>query len=155
MHQATRLRHEFLGTEIRIAFQAMDAAFARHSGLALAPAHGTLLLIADERPNLTQQQLSAAIGLQRSTMTRAIDALERQGLLVRCVRRDDRRSHAIRVTAAGARLAKHLRPVIFGLERRLSRGLGRRNRMLLMQLLRRAQDILTSAGSGAAARSHR
>jgi DNA-binding MarR family transcriptional regulator len=142
VHDATELRHGFLGTEIRIAFQAMERAFASRTGMKLAPAHGTLLLIALERPNLTQQQLSEAIGLQRSTMTRAIDTLQRQGLVERHVRRGDRRSYAIRVTTQGARLARRLRPIIFELEAQLDRGLGRKRRELLIRLLREAQDVL-------------
>jgi DNA-binding MarR family transcriptional regulator len=142
VHDATELRHGFLGTEIRIAFQAMERAFASRTGTKLAPAHGTLLLIALERPNLTQQQLSEAIGLQRSTMTRAIDTLQRQGLVQRHARPGDRRSYAIRVTAQGARMARRLRPIIFELEAQLDRGLGHKRRELLIQLLREAQDVL-------------
>jgi DNA-binding MarR family transcriptional regulator len=145
VHDATDLRHGFLGTEIRIAFQAMEAAFASRAAMTLAPAHGTLLLIALERPNLTQQQLSEAIGLQRSTMTRTIDTLERQGLVQRHVRAADRRSYAIRVTPRGARLAQRLRPIIFGLEEQLEMHLGPDRRALLIQLLRETQDILWTA----------
>jgi DNA-binding MarR family transcriptional regulator len=153
VHDATDLRHGFLGTEIRIAFQAMETAFASRAAMALAPAHGTLLLIALERPNLTQQQLSEAIGLQRSTMTRTIDTLERQGFVQRHVRPGDRRSYAIRVTASGARLARRLRPVIFGLEEQLGKDLGPQRRALLIQLLRETQDILWTAARRGAGRS--
>jgi DNA-binding MarR family transcriptional regulator len=139
---ATQLRHGFLGTEIRIAFQAMQSAFAARAGRGLAPAHGTLLLIVEERPDLTQQELSVAIGLQRSTMTRSIDVLERQKLVERRAREGDNRSYAIRLTAKGVRLARRLRPVIFSLEAHLAAGLGRKRRAQLMQLLRETQDIL-------------
>src|SRR5580704_6891957 len=142
VHEAARLRHEFLGTEIRILFQAMDRAFAKKAGATLAPAHGTLLLIVKERPNLTQQQLSEAIGLQRSTVTRTIDAFERQGLVRRHARTNDQRSYAIRVTSKGARLAKRLSIIIFGLEKQLARGLSEKQRRLFIQLLRQTQDNL-------------
>jgi len=145
VHDAYELRHGFLGTEIRIAFQAMQKAFVRKAGPALAPPYGTLLLIALERPDLTQQQLSEAIGLQRSTMTRAIDTLQRRGLLRRHVHVRDRRSHAIRVTPRGSRLARHLRPIIFELEAQLARDLGAHRRALLIRLLRETQDSLWKA----------
>jgi DNA-binding MarR family transcriptional regulator len=150
VHEAARLRHEFLGTEIRILFQAMDRAFAKKAGATLAPAHGTLLLIVKERPNLTQQQLSEAIGLQRSTVTRTIDAFERRGLVRRHARTNDQRSYAIRVTSKGARLAKRLSIIIFGLERQLAKGLSTNQRRLFIQLLRQTQDNLWLD----AARSH-
>jgi DNA-binding MarR family transcriptional regulator len=153
VHEAARLRHEFLGTEIRILFQAMDRAFAKKAGATLAPAHGTLLLIVKERPNLTQQQLSEAIGLQRSTVTRTIDAFERQGLVRRHARTDDQRSYAIRVTAKGARLAKRLSPIIFGLEKQLTKGLSENKRRLFIQLLRQTQDNLWMASERPRSRS--
>ncbi len=145
VHAAYELRHGFLGTEIRIAFQAMQKAFARKAGAILDAPYGTLLLIAHERPNLTQQQLSEAIGLQRSTMTRAIDTLQRRGLVRRHLHASDRRSHAIRVTLRGSRLARRLRPIIFGLEAQLARALGARRRTLLIRLLRETQDSLWKA----------
>ncbi len=142
VHAADGLRHRFLGTEIRIAFQAMERSFATASGMAFAPAHGTLLVIVDEHPDLTQQQLSYALGLQRSTITRTIDVLERDELLRRYARPGDRRSYAIRITEKGARLAAQLRPVILELEDRMSRRLGVRRRAQLMRLLREAQEAL-------------
>lgn len=145
VHGAAALRHDFIGTEIRILFQAMERSFAKRSGIPLAPAHGTLLLIIEERPNLTQQQLSEAIGLQRSTVTRTIHVIERLGLVRRHCRANDRRSYAIRLTAKGARLARRLRPIIFGLEVELVKGFGARDRAVFVKLLRRAQDNMWSA----------
>lgn len=136
------MRHDFLGTEIRLAYQAMEHAFARRAGRTLAPTHGTLLLLIEESANLTQQQLSEAIGLQRSTVARTLDAFERQGLVRRHARPDDRRSYAIRLTGKGTRLARRLRPVIFGLEKSLRSGLGPKRSAQLMGLLRSAQDLL-------------
>ena len=143
VQQAAPLRHEFLGTEIRLAFQAMDTAFASKVAMRLAPAHGTLLLLIEEHPDLSQQQLSAAIGLQRSTMTRAIDGLERRGLVRRHARKGDQRSNAIRTTPRGASLASHLRTVIFKLEDQLRKRLRSRGHRLLITLLRDVQRELS------------
>lgn len=142
VQQAAPLRHQFLGTEIRLAFQAMEVAFASRVIIKLAPAHGTLLLLIEEYPNLTQQQLSTAIGLQRSTMTRTIDLLEKRGLVRRHAREGDQRSHAIRATAKGKALALRLRVVIFGLEGELRKRLGLRRHAMLIRLLRDVQEGL-------------
>jgi DNA-binding MarR family transcriptional regulator len=142
VQSAARVRHEFVGTEIRLAFQAMEKSFAARTGSKLAPTHGTLLLLIDENPNMSQQQLSAAIGLQRSTVTRTIDHFEQQGWVRRHARDGDRRSYAIRITRKGAQLAGRLRPAITDLEECISRALGLRDRKMLIGLLRATQTAL-------------
>ena len=153
VHRASPLRHGFLGTEIRVLYQSMERAFAKRADATLVPAHGTLLLIIEEHPNLTQQQLSEAIGLQRSTVTRTIDVFERQGLVRRHPRTNDRRSYAIRLAAKGARLARRLRPVIFGLEEELTQDFSEKERLTFVKLLRQAQDNLWRAAQRQRTRS--
>jgi DNA-binding MarR family transcriptional regulator len=142
VQKAAPLRHGFVGTEIRLAFHAMEKSFAARTASKLAPTHGTLLVLIDENPGLSQQQLSAAIGLQRSTVTRTIDQFERQGWVRRLARDDDRRAYAIRITRNGALLALRLRPAIADLEDCMSRALGVRNRKTLIRLLQATQRAL-------------
>jgi len=146
VHRAAQLRHGFVGTEIRLAFHAMQKSFAMRTATKLAPTHGTLLVIIDENPDLSQQQLSAAIGLQRSTVTRTIDHFERQGWVRRHARNGDRRSYAIRITREGSVLAGRLRPAIADLEDCTSQALGARNRKVLIGLLRAAHSALWNYG---------
>jgi DNA-binding MarR family transcriptional regulator len=142
VQKSAPLRHGFVGTEIRLAFHAMEKSFATRTASKLAPTHGTLLVLIDENPDLSQQQLSAAIGLQRSTVTRTIDHFERQGWVRRRARDGDRRSYAIRITRQGSLLARRLRPAIADLEDCMSQAFGARNRKVLIALLRATQRAL-------------
>ena len=53
------------------------------------------------RGPLNQRQLIDVLGVDKSTMVRVVDGLERQGLLVRRRHPDDRRAYAVELTDHG------------------------------------------------------
>ena len=57
-----------------------DDAFA---GTGLSPAHAFLMMLVIERPGISQKELTAALGLAPSTVTRFVDALQVKGFVVR------------------------------------------------------------------------
>jgi DNA-binding MarR family transcriptional regulator len=59
-------------------------------------------------PDMTQLALGTALGLDKTTMTAAIDRLERAGLVVRREAPGDRRARVVDVTAAGRQLAEQV-----------------------------------------------
>jgi len=61
---------------------------------------GVLAYLAQAGP-ASQRALAAALQLDKSSMVYVIDELERQGLAERQRTRQDRRSHAVRITSAG------------------------------------------------------
>ncbi len=61
---------------------------------------GCLAVIDDEGP-ISQQSLSARIGIDRSTMVTLVDELEAAGLVTRTRNPDDRRAYALAATDAG------------------------------------------------------
>lgn len=61
-----------------------------------------------DRPDLTQSQLAAAMGIERSGMVVIIDELESRELIRRDPVPGDRRSYALRATLKGTRLAQKL-----------------------------------------------
>lgn len=61
---------------------------------------GCLAVIEDEGP-ISQQSLSARIGIDRSTMVTLVDELEAAGLATRTRNPADRRAYALEVTDAG------------------------------------------------------
>lgn len=65
---------------------------------------GHCILSTALRGDYTQSALAAAIGLDKTTMVVAMDALEAHGLAERVPSQHDRRARVIRVTAAGERL---------------------------------------------------
>jgi DNA-binding MarR family transcriptional regulator len=81
----------------RSSHQRLAAALEPH-GLAVRD-FGVLAFLA-RRP-LSQRQLIDLLGVDKSTMVRVVDELERQGLLVRRRDRHDRRAHAVELTDQG------------------------------------------------------
>lgn len=142
IHKHSHLRHDFLASEVRIAYLAMERAFKKHVYKSIAPTHGTLLILIDEYPNSTQQQLSEIIGLQRSTMVRTIDEFEKKGWVKRHKKENDRRSFAIRTTPKGSELVAKIKPEVLNLEEHVIESIGRENKEVMMKLLREFQHAL-------------
>lgn len=62
-------------------------------------------------------ELTRVLGLKRSTMTSVLDRLEGQGLLVREVDPDDRRSFILRLTQEGKHTTRHIGRLLRKFER--------------------------------------
>ena len=73
----------------------------RLSTLGLTPAHAGILWNLAREPDMTQRALAELLGAFPSRLVLLLDALEKQGLLERRAKPEDRRSHALRLTAAG------------------------------------------------------
>lgn len=89
---------------------------------------------------LSQRELAERIGLEGPTLTRHLDRMEAEGLIVR--RRDphDRRVWRIEPTAAGRRLYERLRRTADRLERTLTSGLEAAEIQALRDLLTRLRE---------------
>lgn len=89
---------------------------------------------------LSQRELAERIGLEGPTLTRHLDRMEAEGLIVR--RRDphDRRVWRIEPTAAGRRLYERLRRTADRLERTLTSGLEAAEIQALRHLLTRLRE---------------
>lgn len=109
------------------AFEALDIS---------PPQYGTLLLI-DANPGISQSAIAEALRFDRSTLVQIIDRLERRGLVVRDVAQHDRRSHALRLTDAGATLLAELERVGAQHERDIASGLTAEEKETLIALLAR------------------
>lgn len=55
------------------------------SDTGLSPAHAFLMMLVNERPGITQKELTQALQLAPSTVTRFVDSLQRKGFVVRTV----------------------------------------------------------------------
>ncbi len=64
--------------------------------------HIAILATALGTPGLSQRELSARTGIEKSSMVLFVDSLERDGLLRRAPHPTDRRTHALFVTDRGA-----------------------------------------------------
>jgi DNA-binding MarR family transcriptional regulator len=125
------------------AFLIARSHFALHASAdeALAPIgieireYATLQTIADIAP-CSQQQVASMLGVSGPVVVELIDALEPRGLVVRERNPADRRSYALRLTAAGEELRAQAREVLRGIEREYSGRLSDGEQEELRELLR-------------------
>ena len=74
------------------------------SPLDIRPAQYSVLTVIAENPGLSQTDLSTTLGIESSRLVRILDVLESRELLTRKRAPNDRRSHALRLTAKGTKL---------------------------------------------------
>jgi len=94
-----------------------------------------LLSVVAANAPVSQQWLADYLSINRSVMVKLIDSLEASGDVVRDRRADDRRSYALRTTAAGRRTIKQLAGVVDEAEEIVTRGLSTAERGRLIALL--------------------
>jgi DNA-binding MarR family transcriptional regulator len=106
----------------------------------LTPALFALLNVIGAREGAIQQELGAALGIDRSTMVSLIDQLESAGLARRRPSATDRRAREIALTPKGRRRLQQARGLISQVEDEVLAGLTAEERRELLSLLRRALD---------------
>ncbi len=117
-----------LGYHLRRAQVAVFQHFAETMGEAeITPGQFGVLLVINNN----------ALGIDRSTVVAVIDRLESRGLVVRAPSPTDRRSHALRLSEAGAQLLHKLKEMVRAHERHIARGLSREDQAQLIALLDR------------------
>jgi len=77
--------------------------------LGLRPPHFGVLTLIDAHPGSTQQELVSGSLIDASSMVAVIDELEEMGLAERRRHPDDRRKHAVHLTARGRRTLQRAR----------------------------------------------
>lgn len=107
---------------------------------------GILLVLRDEGPR-SQQALGAALSMDRTTTMQLIDALERQGVVVRQPDAADRRAYLVALTADGRRMVRTIEREVRAVEADVLSGLAADERRDLNRLLRAALAALRQRGS--------
>lgn len=97
--------------------------------------HVTLLGLLDTHGAMSQRELSAATGVNRSTMVKLVDGLEGHHWVVRERNPADRRSYALRLTPAGAAALRALQQELERADAQLTAKLTDRQVQRLRQLL--------------------
>ncbi len=72
--------------------------------LGITPREYSVLEVLIQQAPLTQTQIGAILGLDRTTMLKLGASLERKGLVVRQRDADDRRAYAVALTPAGGQV---------------------------------------------------
>src|ERR671918_2638870 len=105
------------------------------ASVGLTPALFALLNVIGAREGAIQQELGAALGIDRSTMVSLIDQLESAGLAVRRPSATDRRAREIAITPKGRRLLQRARGLLAQVEDEVLGGLTAGERDELVGLL--------------------
>lgn len=127
---------QLIGYNLRCAQVALFQHF-NHSfdGTEISPPQlGTLILI-EANPGISQSAVAGALRFDRSTLVQIIDRLEERSLVVREVSPHDRRSHALQLTANGAKMLADLKQRALAHESDIAHRLSADDRKSLVRLL--------------------
>src|SRR5437870_988095 len=131
-----------VGFHLRLAQEASFRGFAQRVGARqLRPRRFAILLLIDQNPGLTQTALSRASGRDKSTLTPALDDLERRGLVERRRSPKDRRVRALYLTGGGRSLLRELTRHAVAHDRQLDRILGAGKAQFIAALRRIAMSL--------------
>ncbi|MFZ1104521.1 MAG: MarR family transcriptional regulator [Hyphomicrobiaceae bacterium] len=108
--------------------------------LDLRLAQFSVLAVVGNRPGLKQSEVAAVLGIQRANFVALLDRLEKRGLARRAPAPNDRRGHALHLTAEGERVLARAGARVAAIEARLDAKLGPGGRERLLDMLWRLAD---------------
>lgn len=108
---------------------------ARFRVLDISPAQFAVLLVVEANPGLAQARVAEALGIERARLVLMLDRLEHRNLLVRTRSKSDRRSHALHLTSAGARMLRTLLDLQAEHERDIEEAIGAKGKADLLSVL--------------------
>jgi DNA-binding MarR family transcriptional regulator len=118
-------------------FQNFARAMAAHD---ITPGRFGVLEVIAANAGLSQSELGAILGIDRSTVVAVIDRLEKDGLVRRMKAPNDRRSHALKLSEKGAVTLAVLEQRVAAHERDIAGALSAAERKTLLSLLARIAD---------------
>lgn len=107
----------------------------RMATIDLSPPHAGILRSIAAEPGRSQQALSRQLGVLPSRVVAYVDELEERGYVERRRNPDDRRLHALYLTASGKRLMRKISTLASQHEGNITEGLDDRQRGTLRELL--------------------
>jgi len=115
-----------------------DEAFSEFD---LSPSHAYLLRLILSNPGLTPKQISKELKLEKSTVTRFLDALEKKGLLQRKKNTSgDAREQAIQPTKKSEKIASQLESKGEMLYQKMISNIGKNELTTLVKKLRKIES---------------
>jgi DNA-binding MarR family transcriptional regulator len=101
----------------------------------VTPAQFSVMRIIAANPGLSQVRVAEALAIERARLVQMIDSLEAAGRVERARSTVDRRSHALRLTAAGVELLARAQGVVETHERNVLARIGARDKDELLRIL--------------------
>jgi len=138
----TRAVDGIIGYRLRRAQLQVFAGFIERFGeVGLTPAEYSVLVLVADNPGHMQSTVAAALGIKRANLVALVEGLARRELIDRRRPANDRRAHALHLTAAGEKLVARIRTLQQGFEAEIVERLGgEAERDTLMKLLQRLAD---------------
>ena len=102
----------------------------------LRPAQYSVLAVIGANRGLSQADVAQLLGIERARLVRLLHRLEKRGLTQRLASPNDRRSHALQLTAAGQALLKRGKALAAVHEANLMQRFGAANHARMMDSLR-------------------
>jgi DNA-binding MarR family transcriptional regulator len=104
-------------------------------GLGITPAQFSVLRVIAANPGISQVRVAEALAIERARLVQMIDSLEAAGHVERSRSLVDRRSHALRLTEAGAALIERTQEPLETHERNIVARIGAREKEELQRIL--------------------
>lgn len=137
-----------LGLHLRLTHEAAQQSFAAAlAGTGLAPVQADALALIGAHPGIKPSDLADALARDRSSITAALHALERRGLLRRETTSRDRRTALLHLTAAGQHTLQAVTAIAAAHEGLLDRIVGPDDKSRFVEVLRRIHAALAQGGS--------
>lgn len=128
----------WVGFNLRIAQEAALLAFTRRSCVfGERPGRFGTLTIISRNPGISQTDLSAAAGRDKSSITPVIEDLVKRGLVERSRTDSDRRTYRLNLTPAGKKMLAVMTRYASQHERKIDRIVGARDREKFIAILKR------------------
>lgn len=136
-----------VGYNMKRAFMVISADLARTlEPLELRMLTFTALTLVSDNPGLSQSQLAGAMRIERPNLVVIVDELETRGLITRERVATDRRTYALCITEAGARLLAEATRAVGEHENHVMGGLGADEESALIATLNRIEASGTGRG---------
>lgn len=128
----------WVGFNLRVAQEATFQAFSHRSAeIGESPGRFSTLTIIARNPGISQTELSAANGRDKSSLTPVIEDLVRRGMVERKRMDNDRRTYRLMLTAAGKKTLALMTRAARRHERNLDRIIGLRDKKRFLEILKR------------------
>lgn len=131
----------FLGYGLKRAFNVLQAEVnATLAPMGLRMITFSVLAVIRDAPGISAAGLAQVLGLERPNLVLILDELEGGGLITRTRARSDRRTHELRATLAGRKLAQRATEALAAHEDRMTEGLDAAQREAMRTALARIED---------------
>lgn len=128
----------WVGFNLRMAQEASFEAFSHHSAaIGENPGRFATLTLIARNPGISQTELSAASGRDKSSLTPVVEDLVRRGLVERKRVDSDRRAYRLNMTAPGRKTLALMTRAARKHERNLDRIIGTRDKKRFLDTLKR------------------